>query len=865
MNNWFKRNSIHILIVAILGVITYAYFFTPLSQGKALWQSDVTQAQGSQKEIMDVMAKTGHAPLWTNSMFGGMPTYQIWMQMPNSITSYVIEGMKTIFPNPVDTVLLLLLGAYLLFCVLKLTPWLAAAGAIAFAFSSYNFILIYAGHSNQVYAIAFFAPIIAGIILTLRGKYLLGGSITAFFLAMEIRSNHVQMTYYLMLAVIILVIIELYDAFKKKELKIFGGAVIYLIAAALLAVAVNATLLWTTAEYGAETTRGQSNLTQHTTEASNGLSKDYAYGWSQGVGECITFLIPNAYGGESGVSSLDIPNSSLAKALVAKGATEEQAEQGVQQLGSLGISTYWGEKQFTSGPFYFGAGVCFLFILGLLIVKDRIKWWLLATVILTMLLSFGRNWPYVSDLFFNHFPMYNKFRTVESILAIAELCFPILAFLAIQEVINTTDKKTLLKKLMLALYITGGITLVLIAIPEAFFSFKNSQHQNLLAYLTEQLKGDSGYATILVNALVADRVSLFRADAIRSLIFIALAFGILWLFIKQKINFTMAAIAFIAITLIDLWGVDKRYLSDKNFVDKDTYTQSNFSERSVDQLILRDPDPDYRVLDMTDGNGNPFISAKTSYYYKSIGGYHAAKLKRYDELIDNQFSKSMNRDVLDMLNTKYIITGDPKSGEANMQANNTACGHAWFVKSVKYADNADQEMQAISSFDPKNEAIVDKQYKSLIPQNTIALDTSATITLTSYQPEHLTYKTGSRTTQVAVFSEIYYKPGWKFLIDGQVQPYFRADYLLRAAVIPVGNHTVEFVFHPASYYTGEDISLAGSILLVLALGGAAYAENKKKKGEPKVEKKPEAEKKPEPKPIEVKKPEVKKVEVKKKK
>jgi hypothetical protein len=865
MNNWFKRNSIHFIIVAILVAITYAYFFSPLVAGKSLSQNDVVEAQGSQKEIMDVLAKTGHAPLWTNSMFGGMPTYQIWMQMPTNITGYVIEAMKTIFPNPVDTVLLLLLGAYLLFCVLKLNPWLAAAGAIAFAFSSYNFILIYAGHSNQVYAIAFFAPIIAGIILTLRGKYLLGASITAFFLAMEIRSNHVQMTYYLLFAIIILVIVELYDAFRKKELKVFGRAFIYLAGATLLAVAVNATMLWTTAEYGAETTRGQSNLTQHTTEPSNGLSKDYAYGWSQGVGECITFLIPNAYGGESGLSSLNIPNAALTKAFVAKGATEDQAEGTVQQLGNMGVSTYWGEKQFTSGPFYFGAAVCFLFILGLLIVKDRIKWWLLATVILSMLLSFGRNWPYVSDLFFNYFPMYNKFRTVESILAIAELCFPILAFLAIQEVINTPDKKVLLKKLLLSLYIIGGITLVLILMPDVFFSFKNSQNQNLIAGLTQALKGDADYANSIVSALVADRISLFRADAIRSLIFILLAFGILWLFIKQKINVTVTVVAFIFITLIDMWGVDKRYLNDNNFVDKQDYTETNFKERPVDQIILRDPDPDYRVLDMTKANGNPFIDASTSYFYKSIGGYHAAKLKRYDELIDNQFSKSMNHDVLDMLNTKYIITGDPKTGDANMQANNTACGHAWFVKSVKYAANADQEMQAISAFDPKNEAIVDQQYKSLIDGKNIAPDTSATITLTSYQPEHLVYKTGSRAAQVAVFSEIYYKPGWKFLVDGVQQPYFRADYLLRAAVIPVGNHTVEFVFHPASYYTGEDISLAGSILLVCALGGAAYVENKKKKGQPKAENKPAIEKKPEPKPVEVKKPEAKKIDPKKKK
>lgn len=836
MNNWFKRNSVHFIIIAILIAISFAYFFTPLMQGKALAQGDVQRAQSMQKEIMDTRAKTGHEPLWTNSMFGGMPSYQIHVLYPNNITSYVVEVLKAVFPNPVDTVLLYLLGAYLLFCVLKLNPWLAAAGALAFAFSSYNFILIDAGHANQAYAIAFFAPLIAGIILTFRGKYWLGASLTAFFLAMEIRANHIQMTYYLLLSIIILVIIQLYHAIKTKQLQAFGKSIIYLAIATTLGVAVNASMLWTTAEYGKETNRGPSNLTQHTTEPSNGLTKDYAYQWSQGVGESFTFLIPNAYGGSS-ETPIDPQKSNMTKALVAKGATEDQAENVVQQLQGFGISTYWGNKQFTGGPFYFGAAVCFLFILGLFIVKNRIKWWLLITVVLTMLLSFGRNWPYVSDLFFNYFPMYNKFRAVESILAVAMLCFPILAFMAVEEVYTNKDKAYIFKYLKIAFYITGGILLILIAVPDIFFSFKNDQHQNLIAGLTQAFKGDSGLANAIASGLVSDRIALERADAIRSLIFIAIAFGILWAFIKQKINVTVASVAFVVLTLVDMWGVDRRYLNDANFTDKEDVTQP-VKMRQVDQFILRDTDPDFRVLDLS--MGNPFINANTSYFYKSIGGYHAAKLKRYDELIDNQLSKSMNHDVLDMLNTKYIINADPKTQEVGMQNNATACGHAWFVKSVKYVDNADQEMQAISAFDPKDEAIVDKQYKGQMDGKTLAVDPNATITLTHYEPEHLIYQTGSATSQIAVFSEIYYKEGWKMYIDGVEQPYFRADYLLRAAVIPVGNHKVEFIFHPASYYTGEDISLAGSILLVVALGGAAYAENKKRKVEVKDVKKKKA-------------------------
>lgn len=835
MNNWFKRNGIHVIICVILVIIAYAYFFTPLMQGKVLPQGDIMRAQATQREIMDTRAKTGHAPLWTNSMFGGMPSYQIWMSLPDNITTYVQSGLRTIFPEPVDVLLIYLLGAYLLFCVLKLNPWVAAAGALAFTFSSYNFILIYAGHSNQVYAIAFFAPILAGIILTLRGKYLLGGSLTAFFLAMEIRADHIQMTYYLFLGIIVLILIELYHAIKDKTFKPFGVALLYLVVAGALAVMVNASLLWTTSEYAKESTRGKSNLTQHTDEPSTGLSKDYAYMWSQGVGECFTFLVPNAYGGSSDYEAVkDLSNSNIAKNLTNAGLPADQAQGLTQQLVQGGLPTYWGNKQFTGGPFYFGVVVCFLFVLGLIIVKNRLKWWILITVLLTMLLSFGRNWPYLSDLFFNYFPMYNKFRTVESILAVTMLCFPILAFMAVQEVIEATDRKKLFKNALIALYITGGLILLLLLVPGIFLNFKTDEHQQLIDNLTQNFKSAapqsaSTFANAIASGLVQDRQELERADAFRSLIFLLVAFAILWAFIKQKINLTVASIALLLVTLIDMWGVDRRYLNDGRFVDKQESLAPQM--RQVDQIITRDNDPDFRVLDMSEGS--PFTNANTSYYYKSIGGYHAAKLKRFDELIDMQFSKSVNQDVLDMLNTKYIIMADPKTGEANMKANETACGHAWFVKSVKYVDNADQEMQAITSFDPKNEAIVDKQYKSLMDGNTFGADPNATITLTHYEPEHLVYQTGSTTTEVAVFSEIYYKEGWKMLIDGKESPYFRADYLLRAAVIPVGNHKVEFVFHPASYYTGENISLAGSILLVLALGGAAYAENKRKKSLPK--------------------------------
>jgi hypothetical protein len=815
MNNWFKRNSIHFVIAAIFLVICFIYF-TPAFQGKTIGQNDVTRAQSTQKEINDYKAKDTTI-LWTNQIHGGMPAFQIWAPYKANITSWIVNAINYSFPTPVGTVLLFLLGTYLLFCVLKLNPWLAAAGAIAFTFSSYNIILLAAGHANQAFAIAFFAPILAGILLILRGKHLTGAALTALALALEIRANHVQMTYYLLLVLLILLGIELYHAVKNKTTAAFLKSAIYVGAAVLLAVAVNASMLWSTYDYGKDTIRGKSNLTQHTTEPSNGLPKDYAYQWSQGVGECITFLIPNAYGGSNrGPANED---SHVVKALIEKGAPADQA----QYISQNAMPLYWGEKPFTEGPFYFGAVICFLFVWGLFIVKNRIKWWLLGAVVFTMLLSFGKNWPYVSDLFFNYFPLYNKFRAVESILAVAGLCFPILALLAVNEAIVNENKAELFKKLKISFYITGGITLIIALIPDLLLSFKTSNQQAYIDQLSQMLKIDNATAGSLAQALVQDRASIAQADALRSLIFVALTFGIAWAFIKKKINITTLSVAFLALILVDMWMVDKRYLNTDSFAAKQD--NSAPQPREVDQFILKDKDPDFRVIDLTQSITGDGI---TPFFYKSVGGYSAARLKRFQELVDEQLTKSINPDVLDMLNTKYIISADAKNQNLKMQANPTACGHAWFVKSLKFADNADQEMQAISSFAPKDEAIVDKQYKSAIDEKQLGNDPSGKITLVSYSPDHMIYESGSTASQIAVFSEVYYDKGWKMLIDGVEKPYFRADYLLRAAQIPVGNHKIEFIFHPTSYYAGENISLAGSILLVLALGGAIYTETKKK-------------------------------------
>jgi len=822
MNNWFKRNGIHLAIIGIFIALCFVYF-SPALQGKALYQSDVLMAQGMQKEIMDFKAKDGKGPLWTNSMFGGMPAFQIWVQYPNNVTTYVISFLKTIFPNPIDTVLLYLLGAYLLFYVLRINPWLAAAGAIAFAFSSYNFQIIDAGHSNKAMAIAFFPPILAGIILTFRRQYILGAVLTALFLAIEIRTNHIQMTYYLFIALLIYVGIELYHAVKSKSSKDFIKSFGYLAAASVLAIAVNAGMLWTTYEYGTETIRGKSNLTTDKSEPNNGLDREYAYQWSQGVGESLTFLVPNAYGGGSG-PNLD-EKSEVAKALAAKGIPAEQLLTAMQQLSQVGLSTYWGDKQFTSGPWYFGAIICFLFILGLFIVKNRIKWWILSASILCLLLSFGRHLPFLSDLFFNYFPLYNKFRAVESILVIVGFLIPVLAILAVKEVASQTeDPKKLQKNLLYSLYLTGGLLIILIVLPTAFLSFKTQNHGLFIEQLTQITNGDKGFADSIADALVKDRISLARMDALRSLLFVLIGAGLIWALIKKKMNPQFVFITLAVVVLVDLWSIDRRYLNNEKFVEKNVLAQQ-FEPRDVDQLIMRDQSY-YRVLDLS--QGNTFSNSVPSYFHKSLGGYHAAKLKRYQEVLDKQFNGAINEDVLDMLNTKYLITADQNGQKETMKNRATAAGHAWFVQKVEYVKNADEEMMAISSFDPKNVMVVDQKFKSLIDINKVGYDGNGFIRLTNYHPDHLTYEYSSGRDALAVFSEMWYDKGWNAYVDGEKIPYFRADYILRAAQLPGGNHKLEFKFEPTSYYTGETISLIASILLLLSLGYAIFLEVKRK-------------------------------------
>jgi hypothetical protein len=827
MNNWFKQNGTHLAIIAFFVVISFAYF-SPVLQGKRPSQSDVLQSKAMQKEIMEYKEKDGKGPLWTNQMFGGMPAYQIWVQYSYNAATYGIALITKALPNPIGTVLLLLAGAYFLFIVLKLNPWLAAAGAIAFSFTTYNFVLIATGHANKALAIGFFAPILAGIVLTLRGKYILGASLTALFLALEIRANHIQMTYYLFLAILIYIGIELYQAYKSKTLPLLGKALGFLTVAVLLSVMVNASLLWTTSEYAKETNRGKSNLTNAAGKTES-MSKEYAYGWSQGVGETFTLLIPDLYGGTTSIDRLVKPESNLYK-VVAENLTGGDPMNTQQAIGSLAgqfnMVEYWGGKPSTQGGYYFGAIICFLFVFGLFIVRSRLKWWILSVTVLFILLSLGKNFPFVSDLFFDYFPLYNKFRAVESILAVVGLMVPILAFLAVKEVQEgNIDQKLLIKKLTWSAGITGGFALIVAILPTLFFSFKTEMHPQIVQALTQALQNNGGIAQKITDALVADRVSFAKADAFRAFLFIAVAFGILWAFITKKMNMQLAYGLLGLAVLIDMWQVDKRYLNKDNFKTK-LELENTFTPRDVDSFISADKDPNFRVYDQSIST---FNDASTTSFHKTIGGYHAAKLKRYDELISNQLSTSINQDVLDMLNAKYFITQDQKTASYKMSRNATALGNVWLVKGVQFVKNADEEMKAINSFDPKLEAIVDEKFKSLLDTTRLGADPTAFIKMEKYHPDHIEYSYSAPRDVIAVFSEIYYDKGWNMYIDGVEKPYFRADYVLRAAQLTAGNHKVEFKFEPKSYYTGEKISLAGSVLLFVFLGLGFYTENKKKK------------------------------------
>ncbi len=848
-----KTLAPYIIAIAAFLSVTLVYFQPVIDGKKELRQGDIINYKGASQEIQDYRKTTGKEALWTNSMFSGMPAYQISVQYKANLVQFIDKVFMLNLPHPAGLVFLYFIGFYILLLCLRVDPWLAIAGALAYGFSSYFFIIIEAGHNSKAHAIGYMAPLLGAIILTLKGNKYSGGALTALFMSLELYANHVQITYYLFLLVLIFMVVEFISALKHKNIKNFVVSCAILVLASVVGVLPNISNLWATYEYGKYSSRGKSDLTIKANNQKNddiktsGLDRDYATQWSYGKSETFTLLIPNFKGGASEqISKAD------------KDALKGIDPQMKQTVASM--QSYFGEQPFTSGPVYIGAIMVFLAVLGLFIIDSNLKWVLFIGTVLSILLSWGKNMMWFSNLFFDYFPAYNKFRAVSMILVLAELTIPLLAVLALERIytkIKSGDdlidlpllkkKISVQKTLFISLGIVGGFSLLCYLAPGIFNTF---QAENELSSIVKQELQRSPETTKqqLENALVPildqteiARKNIFQADAGRSFVFILLSALLIWLLLKQKLNKKLFVLSLSLLVLVDMWQVAARYLNKENFVPK-SQNQVPYVQSRADEFILGDTSPDYRVLKL----GNPFNDASTSYFHKSIGGYHGAKLKRYQELFDFHIEKEYNNiisslntvksdsmlqallsqnKVLNMLNTKYIIYNP----EAPPLLNESANGNAWFVSDYKLVENADAEILGLKDIDPKKTAVVNQSFKEELNGFAAKADPSADIKLLSYQPNDLMYESKSTSEQLAVFSEIYYPKGWNAYIDGKLTNHFCADYVLRALRIPAGTHKVEFKFEPKVYTSGERISMIGSFLLLLVVAGGLFFEWKNKK------------------------------------
>ena len=794
-----KSIAPHLIAFFIFLAIPLVYF-SPVIQGKVLSQSDVRNYEGMAKEIKDFKEATGEQTLWTNSMFGGMPAYLILVRHSGNIIGKAHRILSLNDFKPVSYVFLGLISFYILLLCFGVNPYLSIIGAFAYAFSSYFFIIIEAGHLTKAIALGYMPGVFAGVYLAFKERKILGALIFGFFLALQLITSHYQIVYYTLLMIIVFGIYKFVYTIKDKTYKDFSKSMVFLVIAAMLAVGTNAGNLLTTYEYGKDSMRGKSELTHNEGVKTSGLDKDYATAWSYDIDETLTLLIPNFKGGSShGELSKDSKTYEVLKNSQGAGFAKKMIKQ---------LPLYWGTQRFTSGPVYVGAFLLFLFVLGIFILKGRTKWWLITITVFSILLAWGRNFMPLTDLFLDYFPGYNKFRTVSMILIIAEFAIPLMAMLTIKKIIdNKENRKELIKYLKYSLYIVGGICLFFIVFGKGLFSFDAQSDQGYI----------SQGAQFLVDALKEDRATLLRNDAFRSLLFILAGTGtiIAFLFHKIKLNVFYALIAFIIV--VDLWPVNKRYIDNDDFVNK-KQAVAPFTPTRADEYILQDKDPDFRVLNVA---VNTFNDASTSYFHKSIGGYHGAKMQRYQELIDFHISKN-NMAVLNMLNTKYFIVPTKDQGPIPQQ-NPEALGNSWFVNEIIWAENADDQIEKLTEFDPQKQVVIDKRWENQIEGFSFSNDSAASITLSEYKPNYLKYDYNSSVDQIAVFSEIFYDKGWIAKIDEKESDHFRCNYVLRGMVVPKGKHIIEFSFEPKSYHLGNKIALTSSIIFILlALGYIVY-------------------------------------------
>ena len=785
----------HIAALITFIIITLVFFGPMITDDKALAQGDINQFDGMSKEVVDFRVKTGTEALWTNSMFGGMPAFQISTLYPANLIQYVEKALRLGLPEFTGFLFAACLGFYLLLIVLGINPWLAIAGSLAYSLASYNLIILEAGHNTKMHAIALLPYVVVGFMLLWQKRYLLGAAVSALSFSMLINANHVQIAYYLFITLLIAGVVFLIYAIREKDIKHYILAFGIFAACGVAGIASNLSLLWTTYEYGNATIRGKSDLTSNT-QSKGGLDRDYAFSYSYTKAEAFNLLIPNLMGGSS-------------QQLMDEDSKTVQAIHGQTRM----LPMYWGDQPFTSGPSYLGALIVFLFVLGLVIVDGPFRWWLGIATLLAIMLSMGYHLAWFNNFFFDHFPGYNKFRTVTMSLIICQFTVPLLAVMAFSRIINKeVSKERALNGLYIAAGITGGICLVFALFGSSLLSFTGP--------------GDKQYQPELISYLKLDRQSLLRMDALRSLILILIGAGTVWAVIQDKLSKNIALAIVLVACLFDYIGVGKRFINSDSFQEQKE-KQGRFAESPADEAILHDQSLDYRVFNTT---VNSFNDASTSYYHKSIGGYHAAKLRRYQELIEHQISKG-NMAVFNMLNTKYFIQKGPGGMPAAGQ-NPGACGNAWFVDKVQIVQNADEEINALDKFDPLETAFVDTKFSSDLAGYTGGKDSTSKIVLKTYAPNDLNYEYTAPKQQVAVFSEIYYQPGWVATVDGKETPIFRANYVLRAMLLPAGSHKVEMKFQPGSYYTGEKVALASSSLILLLFAGAIFLEVKNRKTEP---------------------------------
>ena len=815
-------------LIAILAfvLLSFAYFFPADMEGRILFQHDSVAGVGAGQESKEYLERTGERTRWTNAIFGGMPTYQMSPSYDSTkVLNWVEKLYRLYLPDYVMLTFMMMIGFYLLLRAFGLSVWLASLGGIVWAFSSYFFILISAGHIWKFITLAYVPPTIAGVVLAYRKKYLLGGLVTAFFIALQILSNHIQMSYYFMFVILFMVVAYFADAYQKKELPHFFKASAVLVLAAAVGACINLSNLYHTYEYSKETMRGKSELKQEVAAAkqtSSGLDRDYITAWSYGIGETWSLLVPNVKGGSSS-AILSQSKAAMEKANPMYGSVYSQFPQ------------YFGDQPWTAGPVYVGAFVLFLFVLGCFIVKGPLKWALLGATVFSILLSWGKNLMGLTDFFIDYVPLYNKFRAVSSILVIAEFTIPLLAVLALKEIVG---KPAVLKEkenrtaLFISLALTAGVALLLAVAPGMLFSDFVTPRE--MAALQQGLPQE--HLMPLVSNMTEMREAIVASDAWRSFFIIVIGCVLLFLYQQQKLKASLMVAGVTLLCLADMWTVNKRYLNDDLFVPKSQRTEA-FVKTQADEIILQDTAQNYRVLNFVGFPGNTFNENNTAYWHKSVGGYHAAKLRRYQEMIDHHIMPEMEATyrevaqasgrmdsvdaskfrVLNMLNTKYFIFPAGKDGQPVPVVNPYAYGNAWFVDRVQYVKDANEEIAALNTVVPTETAVVDAKFKdALTGWSEGHKDAESVVQLTSYEPNRLTYHVSSAKGGVVVFSEIYY-PGWQATIDGAPVDIARADYILRAMHVPSGSHTIEMWFEPQSIRVTETIAYVALALLVIGV------------------------------------------------